>query len=151
MADLVGLDQLEQRRSAAASGRAKRNVPPAKHPKAAVQHPAEAAVVAEEHTARRVAGPQATEPEPANTETDSPPAPVRRRSRVRPTQVHLDEASEEHLASLKKLAVMSDVALTSSAVLRMALAELVERYSYQRIVEMFADDPHQPRPGRPRH
>jgi hypothetical protein len=69
---------------------------------------------------------------------------------VRPTQVHLGEVSEEHLASLKKLAVTADVALTNSAVLRMALAELVERYSYEHIVEVFAADPRQPRPGRPR-
>jgi len=35
--------------------------------------------------------------------------------------------------------------------LRLALAELVERHSYDRIVTLFAEDANQPRPGRPRN
>ena len=151
MSDLTGLNQLEQHQRAA-SGRAKRQIPPAKHPKASIKQSHEAetpgADAAPIDAAPTVVG--LTEPTAVPTgaqEADQPA--VRRRSRVRPTQVHLDETSEDHLNALKKRAVNADVALTSSAVLRMALAELVDRYGYDQIVDMFADDASQPRPGRP--
>ena len=146
MSDLTGLDQLEQRQQVASS-RAKRHVPPAKHPKAPIKRSPEGAGTQEESSPTR---PERREPSaaPPGAEAQSPPV-LRRRSRVRPTQVHLDETAEDHLSALKKRAVNADVAVTSSAVLRMALAELVERYGYDRIVEMFAEDASQPRPGRP--
>lgn len=146
MSDLTGLDQLEQRQQVASS-RAKRHVPPAKHPKAPIKRSPEGAGTQEESSPTR---PERREPSaaPTGAEAQSPPV-LRRRSRVRPTQVHLDETAEDHLSALKKRAVNADVALTASAVLRMALAELVERYGYDRIVEMFAEDASQLRPGRP--
>lgn len=132
----------------AAAVRNRRQMLPPKHPKASVLQPAPppaAPQQAEVKPAPEEAIVDLVEPQPTK-----PPEPaVRRRSRVRPTQVHLDEASEEHLTELKKRAVMADVGLTSSAVLRLALAELVERYSYDEIVELFAADASQPRPGRP--
>ncbi len=146
MPDLAGLNQLDRRRQAAAS-RAKRQVPPAKHPKATVERDAASSAVGEDDQEARVVD---VREQPAAQVPDLAVAPNRPRSRVRPTQVHLDDASEEHLTTLKKRSVMADVPLTSSAVLRMALAELVERYGYDRIVEMFAADASQPRPGRPR-
>jgi hypothetical protein len=77
-------------------------------------------------------------------------APLRRRSRVRATQVHLDEIAEEHLTELRKRAVVGEVDFTASAVMRLALAELVERHGYDRIVRMFAEDDVRLRRGRPR-
>ena len=153
MSDLTGLDQLDQRQRAA-SVRAKRQIPPAKHPKASIKHSHEAETPGVD-AALIDASPTVVEhSEPAAVpavapETDQPA--IRRRSRVRPTQVHLDETSEDHLNALKKRAVNADVALTASAVLRMALAELVDRYGYDHIVDIFADDASQPRPGRPAH
>jgi hypothetical protein len=64
--------------------------------------------------------------------------------------VHLDELSEDHLNNIKKRAVLADVDLTNSAVLRLALAELVDRYGYDRIVGMFENDDGRVRRGRPR-
>jgi hypothetical protein len=83
-------------------------------------------------------------------ESEPPPAPIQRRSRVRATQVHLDQVSEDHLSELRKRAVLADVDMTQSAVLRLALAELVERHGYDRIVRMFAEDEPRIRRGRPR-
>src|SRR5450759_5966198 len=109
MSDLTGLDQLEQRQQVASS-RAKRHVPPAKHPKAPIKRSPEGAGTQEESSPTR---PERREPSVASTgaEAQSPPV-LRRRSRVRPTQVHLDETAEDHLSALKKRAVNADVALT---------------------------------------
>ncbi len=78
------------------------------------------------------------------------PALTQRRTRVRATQVHLDQPSEDHLFELRKRAVMADVDLTQSAVVRMALAELVDRHGYDRIVQMLTADEPRIRRGRPR-
>jgi hypothetical protein len=91
----------------------------------------------------RVGSTAIAEPEPST-------APVQRRSRVRATQVHLDQISEDHLRELRKRAVLADVDLTQSAVLRLALAELVEHHGYDRIVRMFAEEEPTIRRGRPR-
>ena len=64
--------------------------------------------------------------------------------------MHLDEIAEEHLTELRKRAVVGEVDLTASAVMRLALAELVERHGYDRIVRMFAEDDVRLRRGRPR-
>lgn len=89
-----------------------------------------------------------TEHEPSREGSEE--RPIRRRQRVRATQVHLDELSEDHLNNIKKRAVLTDVDLTNSAVLRLALAELVDRYGYERIVAMFEHDEGRVRRGRPR-
>jgi hypothetical protein len=64
--------------------------------------------------------------------------------------VHLDETADEHLTELRKRAVMADVDLSASAVLRLGLSELVERHGYDGIVKLFEADDSQPRRGRPR-
>jgi hypothetical protein len=135
-----GLDQLDQRRKTATTP--KRYVPEPKHEKAPTNRAASlrAPTMAQKPVAaetREPAGPVVTEPPAAK---QAPLAVPQRRSRVRPTQVHLDEASEEHLATLKKRAVLADVNLSASAVLRQALAEFVERHGYDDIINTFAAD-----------
>ncbi len=98
-----------------------------------------------------VADTQERTEQPRTTSKEAATAVVRRRSRVRPTQVHLDEASEDHLMAIRKRAVLIDVAVTNSAVLRLALAELVERHGHDGVVTLFAEDENRPRPGRPRN
>ncbi len=142
-----GMDELLARREV---GKSRRYVPNPKHPKAAIPAAQPAADLTTDHistTAEAVAGPDLAE---AGEQGSEQPV-LRRRSRVRPTQVHLDEASEDHLTAIRKRAVMADVPISNSAVLRLALAELVERHSYDRIVTLFAEDANQPRPGRPRN
>ena len=158
-----GLVQLVDQRARRTGGR---GLPPPQHRKAepatgsepaavsASEPPTEDGIVGvvaptladEEQSAHQVSA-RAAAPAP-NAEPIGVP---RRRSRVRPTQVHLDDVSEEHLTELRKRAVMADVDLTQSAVVRMALAELVDRYGYDRIVSMFADTEPGIRRGRPRH
>lgn len=158
MSELAGLDQLDQRvnAAAAAAGRSRRYVPTPKHPKSPPQQhpeppvgrvPAIDAAPLSDAGLLTLTTPEKVEP---GVVAEGALTSPRRRGRVRPTQVHLDETSEEHLSVLKKRAVNADVPLTSSAVLRMALADLVARYGYNQIIQMFADDADQPRPGRPR-
>jgi hypothetical protein len=135
-----GLDQLDERRKTAAKPR--RYVPEPKHEKAATTRNDVAPTPVTPPPAAAVDQPP--DPAPAVVEppaaTERPLGVPQRRSRVRPTQVHLDEASEEHLAALKKLAVLADVTLSASAVLRQALAEYVERHGYDEIINIFAAD-----------
>lgn len=159
-----GLQQMDELRE-----RARRQVPPVRHPpKRAVSsagaEPAPAPAEGADKTRAAEADPPvvdlrdvpASRPAPATEEGSSaqpeavPERPVRRRQRVRATQVHLDELSEDHLSTLKKRAVLADVDLTNSAVLRLALAEFVERHGYDRIVAMFEQDQGRLRRGRPR-
>lgn len=56
---------------------------------------------------------------------------------VRPN--HLDDRADGHLTKLKKRAVMAEVDLSASAVLRQALNEYVERHGYDDIVAWFAE------------
>jgi len=151
-----GLDALEQRRARATV--AKRRLPPARHPKAEqgpVPVVAQDSASSEPASAHLLPAPpplKAVEPPPAPAALEpAPEPPHRRRSRVRATQVHLDEAADDHLSELRKRAVLGDIDLTSSAVLRRALTELVERHGYDGIVTMFAeDDAGRIRRGRPR-
>lgn len=156
MAPPDGLDALEQRRADRAG---KRRLPPARHPKVEAPRSEEpAAEGAESAPAPEVPAEPAsvTPPGPSRaTERAAKPEPAaepaaRRRSRVRATQVHLDEAADEHLTELRKRAVMADVDLSASAILRLGLSELVERLGYDGIVELFASDESRPRRGRPR-
>lgn len=97
--------------------------------------------------------PAATPLKPVEAQQPEPAVELapRRRTRVRATQVHLDEAADDHLTELRKRAVLADVDMTASAVLRLALSELVQHYGYDRIVAMVADDGGRIRRGRPRH
>lgn len=150
-----GLDQMAERRA-----RAKRPVPVVKHRRVATS-PGEApqtAEAVEDPTTPIVVEPEAPDtPRPkATTSRPSKPAVVepepsaRRRNRVRATQIHVDDVADEHLSALRKKAVLADVDLTSSAVFRLALSELVERHGYDGIVALFADDEDRLRRGRPR-
>jgi len=146
-----GLSALDQQRAQAT----KRRLPPARHPKAPPaiisttpeegDGPAGASAVTTASSPRESLEPPQAQAVPAPVQ-----APLRRRSRVRATQVHLDEIAEEHLTELRKRAVVGEVDLTASAVMRLALAELVERHGYDRIVRMFAEDDVRLRRGRPR-
>jgi len=53
--------------------------------------------------------------------------------------VHLDDRADSHLTELKKRAVMGEVDLSASGVLRRALEEYVERHGYDGIVAWFAE------------
>jgi hypothetical protein len=153
MALADGLDALDQRRAARST---KRRLPPARHPKAAaapadIQPAGQASAPAVEP---EITPPGPTEASPDAAETSAGaqrlPEPVpRRRSRVRATQVHLDERADDHLTELRKRAVLADVDLTSSAVLRLALTEFVDRHGYDGIVRLFAEDDSRIRRGRP--
>jgi len=143
-----GMDELLARREV---GKGRRYVPMPKHPKAAVSTASPTTDPETDRIGTRAVA-VAEKTAPADTgEAPSAQPVAHRRSRVRPTQVHLDEASEDHLTAIRKRAVMADVPISNSAVLRLALAELVEHHSYDRIVTLFAEDESQPRPGRPRN
>lgn len=154
-----GLHQMDELRQ-----RARRQVPPVRHPPKrqpapAAEPPPAAPAEAADNAGEPVVDLRDSAADPLPASVDAPrqaqaddpvERPVRRRQRVRATQVHLDELSEEHLSNLKKRAVLADVDLTNSAVLRLALAELVERHGYDRIVAMFEQDQGRLRRGRPR-
>lgn len=160
----IGLQQMDELRQ-----RARRQVPPVRHPpKRAAASSGEGPTPAPAEEPNETSAPDTDqsvvdmrdvsasrlpsstdEGRPAQPES-LPEPPVRRRQRVRATQVHLDELSEDHLNNLKKRAVLADVDLTNSAVLRLALAEFVERHGYDRIVAMFEHDEGRLRRGRPR-
>lgn len=137
MADQSGLQELESRR------RRTRQVPKPQHAKAAVSNsnpqvqepPMTSASAAVEGRAPTVSAETVdtavVPPQPAA-------APLRRRSRLRQTQVHLDDRADSHLTELKKRAVMGEVDMSASAVLRQALEEYVERHGYDGIVTWFA-------------
>ena|SRR5664279_5653047 len=147
-----GLDALDARRARAGAG--KRRLPPARHPKVEQAPPTlYASAEVEQSTARAAESPAATPLKPVEAQQPEPAVELapRRRTRVRATQVHLDEAADDHLTELRKRAVLADVDMTASAVLRLALSELVQHYGYDRIVAMVADDGGRIRRGRPRH
>src|SRR3954452_17380654 len=155
MALAEALDALEERRAARS---AKRRLAPRRHPKA-VAAPAQADTPAAGQAPVPAVEPETIPPAPTQASPDAAETPAgaqqlpepapRRRSRVRATQVHLDERADDHLTELRKRAVLADVDLTSSAVLRLALHELVDRHGYDGIVRLFADDDRRIRRGRP--
>src|SRR3954452_3895878 len=155
MAVADGLDALDQRRAARST---KGRLPPGRHPKAAPTRP-QPATDAAERAPEPAAAPDETPAAPVSTATGTAGTPAgarqlpepapRRRSRVRATQVHLDERADDHLTELRMRAVLADVDLTSSAVMRLALHELVDRHGYDGIVRLFADDDRRIRRGRP--
>lgn len=148
------MDQLDSRRQAAsATARAARQVPAPKYPKAAVEVTAgpvtEVEAVASSQVERK---PVKDKPTRGGAEAPQAAPAATRRSRVRQTQVHLDEASEGHLTTLKRQAVMADLAFSASAVLRLALHELISGRGYDGVLAELAENPSQmrvvPPPGR---
>lgn len=146
-----GLEQMDELRA-----RARRQVPAARHSPRRAPQPTHGDPELSKDDDPIGDAPERTTAEPPSQvrdradEAQGDKGPARRRSRVRATQVHLDEVSEDHLTNIKKRAVMADVDVTNSAVLRLALAEFVERHGYDRIVAMFDDDDGRLRRGRPR-
>jgi len=141
VADQAGLQELEARR------RRTRQVPKPQHPKASLidNEPAVPKVPPLAPSAPSEPAKLATLPVPPEVvhgpvaAGDSAAAPLRRRSRLRQTQVHLDDRADGHLTELKKRAVMAEVDLSASAVLRQALSEYVERHGYDGVVAWFAE------------
>ncbi len=141
MADQAGLQELEARR------RRTRQVPRPQHPKASLINneptvpeapPLATSAPAEPAKLASLPVPPEVVDAPV-TAGDSAAAPLRRRSRLRQTQVHLDDRADGHLTELKKRAVMAEVDLSASAVLRQALSEYVERHGYDGVVAWFAE------------
>lgn len=168
MTERTGLQQITDRRQAATgAGRAIRNVPVPKHPRAYVEQSAsgrptvepvddgqatpatEPVEVVSPPVARKPVQDKPTRGGPKATE-DATAAP--KRSRVRQTPVQLDEASDQHLSALKREAVMADMPYSASAVLRLALHELVRTRGYDGILAELVENPTQmrvtPQPGR---
>lgn len=144
MADRTGLDQLDARRK-----RVERRVPTPRHTKAPVVAAPEAAVADLELAAVPAASetPSAALETPPVAPVVTPPSVVsptsavgrQGKTRSRQTQVLFDARADAHLNALKKHAVMADVSLSTSAVLRQALEEYVEARGYDGIVTWFAE------------
>lgn len=142
MANQAGIDQLDARRK-----RAERQVPKPHHAKAPVSATAgePAPAVDEERPGAIEATSSLVAPtEPPVAKVVSAPAPEptaapQRKPRARQTQVLFDARADSHLSEVKKRAVMADVDLSASAVLRKALDEYVEAHGYDGIVAWFAE------------
>lgn len=146
MANQTGLEQLDDRRK-----RAERQVPRPHHARAAVAtttaEPAGPAVADQVPTrpASAEVGPlPVTLAAAQGAETASGPASEsvtgrQRARRFRQTQVLFDARADAHLTELKKRAVMADVDLSASGILRRALDEYVETHGYDGIVTWFAE------------
>ncbi len=145
MANQAGLDQLDARRK-----RAERQVPKPHHAKAPVTSVEPPAAAADEAAPTPPTAPESPAPPPlasapARVTNDAPaPAPdpaatPQRKPRSRQTQVLFDARADAHLSELKKRAVMAEVDLSASAVLRRALDEYVETHGYDRIVAWFGE------------
>ncbi len=166
MTERTGLQQItDRRRAASGAARAVRNVPVPKHPRTYVEQPASEAPAAEpaadgqaktettEPTAA-VSRPVARKPvkdKPTRGVAEAPEdvAAAPKRSRVRQTPVQLDEASDRHLNALKREAIMADLPYSASAVLRLALHELVRTHGYDGILAELAENPSQMRVAPP--
>jgi len=140
VADQAGLQELEARR------RRTRQVPKPQHPKASLINSEPTVPEAPPLTSSAPAEPAKLAASPVPPEVVNAPVtagdaatPLRRRSRLRQTQVHLDDRADGQLTELKKRAVMAEVDLSASAVLRQALNEYVERHGYDGVVAWFAE------------
>jgi hypothetical protein len=70
---------------------------------------------------------------------------------LRPAQLYLDPITDDHLRRIKATALVEGSDVTNSAVVRRAVAELVDRYGYDGIVGLIENDPRTARgKGRPR-
>lgn len=146
MAKVNGLDQLESR-----AEKRRRQIPTPLHPR-------DPAPVREIHTPEVVA-PASTPIEQNGKETvgiptgpTKPSSKVQAQiSRLRAAQFHIDDATDEDLRRIRAEGLMQNIDVTNSAVVRRAVAELVERYGHAGIVALLADEPPQERRrGRPR-
>jgi hypothetical protein len=70
---------------------------------------------------------------------------------LRAAQLYLDPTTDDHLRRIKAAALVEGSDVTNSAVVRRAVAELVDRYGYDGIVGLIDNDPRTARgKGRPR-
>ncbi len=161
MTERTGLQQITDRRRAASAARAVRDVPAPRHPRAYVEQTAtEAPAVEPEldkhvqsetsepvHQPSRPVARKAVKDRPTRGGGEAPEdgAVAPKRSRVRQTPVQLDEASDGHLSALKREAVMADLPYSASAVVRLALHELVRTCGYDGILAELAENPSQMR------
>jgi hypothetical protein len=174
-----GLDALDadyQQKTAALRNRPPRPVPPPKYartdrPEAAqpatnlsVAEPAPSAAVSTSDKEPAAVAPH--EPAALPAATPQKPAGASRRSQpseraraaveadqgpLRPAQLYLDGTTDDHLRRIKAAALVEGSDVTNSAVVRRAVAELVERYGYEGVVRLIYNDPRTQRgKGRPR-
>ncbi|WP_217631283.1 hypothetical protein, partial [Modestobacter sp. DSM 44400] len=70
---------------------------------------------------------------------------------LRAAQVYMDDVTDDHLRRIKAAALVEGADVTGSAIVRRAVAELVERHGHDGIVRLIQDDPIVQRgKGRPR-
>ncbi len=70
---------------------------------------------------------------------------------LRAAQVYFDGTTDDHLRRIRAAALVGGSDVTNSAVVRRAVAELVERHGHDGIVALLSDDPRTRRGrGRPR-
>jgi hypothetical protein len=162
MTERTGLQQMTNRRQAASgAGRAVRDVPAPKHPRVYVEQPEIEAPQGEPETTTEAPEPvEAASPLVARRSVKDRPArgvaearedaaAAPKRSRVRQTPVQLDEASDRHLSALKREAILAELPYSASAVLRLALHELVRARGYDGILAELAENPTQMRVAPP--
>ena len=168
MTVLNGLDALDaDREQKTARNRSARPVPkPKRYVPATEAAPAPLEVAEPEDTGEEAAiievrgepaaAPEAPErPAKAARATGSPRAadmaPAVDDGPLRPAQLYLDPATDDHLRRIKAAALVERSDVTNSAVVRRAVAELVERHGYDGIVRLMDNDPRTARgKGRPR-
>ena len=176
MSVLNGLDALDQdRETKIASRRAARPIPPPKKYAPAGEGTGETPAPLEnahEPEGRQdapavidvidVRDEAQTAPAPAQRPVKAAKGPARAKSAqrtstpvedgpLRPAQLYLDPATDDHLRRIKAAALLEGSDVTNSAVVRRAVAELVDRYGYDGIVGLIVNDPRTARgKGRPR-
>jgi hypothetical protein len=153
---LNGLDALDQDRSAkTASRRQPRLIPPPKQrpltpavaPESAVDAPA-VVDLREQEVAPEVPQTRPAHRPPAAPDNQSGGAD---KKALRAAQVYMDDITDDHLRRIKAAALIEGADVTGSAVVRRAVAELVERHGYDGIVQLIQNDPIVQRgKGRPR-
>ena len=169
MSVLNGLNALDQdRESKLASRRAARPIPPPKKYPPAGE--ATASLEATHESESRQDAPAVID---VRDEAETAPRPAERSERaakgqgrtksaqrasapiddgpLRPAQLYLDPTTDDHLRRIKAAALVEGSDVTNSAVVRRAVAELVDRYGYDGIVRLIDNDPRTARgKGRPR-
>ena len=175
MSVLNGLDALDQdRETKIASRRAARPIPPPKkYPPAGegtgeTPGPLPLQVIHESESRQDapavidVRDEAETAPRPAERPVKAARGPGRAKSTqrtptpaddgpLRPAQLYLDPTTDDHLRRIKAAALVEGSDVTNSAVVRRAVAELVDRYGYDGIVGLIDNDPRTARgKGRPR-
>jgi hypothetical protein len=162
---LNGLDALDQDRSAKTAGRRQpRPIPPPKQrpPTSGASPASETPAVApepavdaptvvdlrEQEVVREAPQKRRAPRSPATPDNQGGGAD---KKALRAAQVYMDDVTDDHLRRIKAAALIEGADVTGSAVVRRAVAELVERHGYDGIVRLIHNDPIVQRgKGRPR-